>query len=127
MAPPPVPSRSIGLYQQQVHDLAEDALAQVEVLVNALEGQILTQFVLSDILAYGLGAVRGDLNALDRLKVPAGYEEKNREVLRSVAELARFARELKNLRVQPAAGELQARLSALQARLDDSLRALDRI
>lgn len=127
MTPPAVASRSIGLYQQQVHDLSEDALAQVEVLVNALEGQILTQFVLSDILAYGLGAVRGDLNALDRLTVPAGYEEKHREVLRSVAELARFARELKNLRAQPAAGKLQARLSALQARLDDSLRALDRI
>ena len=117
-------SPNIRLYQQEVYDLSEDAVAQVEVMVNAIEGQILTQFSLREVLAYGERAVQADLQRLKRLSVPAVYQGQHHEILGVVGELVRLARELKNAKMQPPAAELQDRLAAIRARLDEALSAV---
>src|SRR5439155_25989835 len=86
-APPPGPSPvieeradrsssyAIRVYQQEIRELTDDAVAQVVVVVNAVEGQVLTEFELKDVLAYGLQQTRADLKRMQRLRPPAMYRE----------------------------------------------------
>jgi hypothetical protein len=118
-------SKEIRAYQQQVRELAEDAMAQVVVVVNAIEGQVLTEFALKDVLGYGLQQTRADLKRLQRLTSPDAYQSKQHEVIQTVADLERLAKELSMLRMQPPADILQERLSAIETRLEEVLHAVD--
>jgi hypothetical protein len=118
-------SRSIRVYQRQVRDLGEDAMAQVAVIVNAIDGQVLTEFALNDVLAYGLRMTKADLKQLQRLVPPERYQEKQDGIIQVVAELQRLAQELSVVQVQPPAGVLQSRLSGIEARLEKALSAVD--
>jgi hypothetical protein len=129
-AKPTVPASSspnIRAYQQQVREFAEDGLAQVEVMVGAIEGQILTQYELNDVLAYGFRQVRSDLMQVVQLARPETFEERHGEVQQVLTELARLAKGLTRARVQPEAEALQERLSNLQTRLEQALHAIDNL
>ena len=137
-APPPGPSpvieegaaesssHAIRVYQQEVRELTDDAVAQVVVVVNAVEGQILTEFRLKDVLAYGLQQTRADLKRIQRLRPPAMYREKHRDILLAVMELELLGRELSLARMQPPEGLLQDRLARIQRRLEEDLVAIDK-
>jgi hypothetical protein len=118
-------SQAIRAYQQKVRELGEDAMAQVVVVVNAIEGQVLTEFGLKDVLLYGLQQTRADLKRLQRLTPPDAYQLKQHDVIQVVADLERLAKELSLLRMQPPAGMLQAHLSAIETRLEEALHAVD--
>ena len=118
-------SQAIRVYQQKVRELGEDALAQVVVVVNAIEGQVLTEFALTDVLGYGLQQTRADLKRLQRLTPPDAYQSKQHDVILAVAELERLAKALSMLRMQPPAGILQESLSAIETRLEEALHAVD--
>jgi len=137
-APPPGPppvieegaaessSHAIRVYQQEVRELTDDAVAQVVVVVNAIEGQVLTEFKLKDVLAYGLQQTRADLKRIQRLRPPAMYREKHRDILLAVMELELLGRELSLARMQPPEGLLQDRLARIQRRLEEDLVAIDK-
>ena len=118
-------SQAIRVYQQKVRELGEDAIAQVVVVVNAIEGQVLTEFALTDVLGYGLQQTRADLKRLQRLAPPDAYQSKQHDVILAVADLEGLAKELSLLRMQPPAGMLQERLSAIESRLEEALHAVD--
>jgi hypothetical protein len=120
-------SQAIRAYQQEVRELAEDAMAQVVVVVNAIEGQVLTEFALKDVLGYGLQQTRADLKRLLRLTPPDAYQLKQHDVIQAVADLERLAKELSMLRMQPPAHMLQERLSAIETRLEEALHAVDNL
>jgi hypothetical protein len=123
--PPKSSSKEIRAYQQQVRELAEDAMAQVVVVINAIEGQVLTEFALKDVLGYGLQQTRADLKRLQRLTPPDAYQSKQHDVVQAVADLERLAKELSMLRMQPPAGMLQERLADIETRLEETLHAVD--
>jgi len=137
-APPPVPSPvieeeaaksssyAIRVYQQEIRELTDDAVAQVVVVVNAIEGQVLTEFKLKDVLAYGLQQTRADLRRIQRLRPPAMYREKHRDILQAVMELELLGRELSLARMQPPEGLLQDRLARIERRLEEDLVAIDK-
>jgi hypothetical protein len=137
-APPPGPSpfieeeaakpssHAIRVYQQEVRELTDDAVAQVVVVVNAIEGQVLAEFELKDVLAYGLQQTRADLKRIQRLRPPAMYREKHHDILQAVTELELLGRELRLARMQPPEGLLQERLARIQGRLEEALLAIDR-
>jgi hypothetical protein len=131
VAEPPLPaadkssSQAIRAYQQKVRELAEDAMAQVVVVINAIEGQVLTEFALKDVLEYGLQQTRADLRRLQRLTPPDTYQSKQQDVIQVVADLERLAKALSMLRMQPPAGMLQERLSNIEGRLEEALHAVD--
>ena len=118
-------SQAIRVYQQKVRELGEDALAQVVVVVNAIEGQVLTEFALTDVLGYGLQQTRADLKRLQRLTPPDAYQSKQHDVILAVADLERLAKALSMLRMQPPVGMLQESLSAIETRLEEALHAVD--
>jgi hypothetical protein len=118
-------SKSIRVYQRRVRELGEDAMAQVAVIVNAIDGQVLTEFALKDVLEYGLRMTRADLKHLQRLVPPERYQDKQDEIVQVVAELQRLAQELRVMQIQPPAGTLQERLSSIEARLEKALSAVD--
>lgn len=120
-------SKAIRVYQEQVRELAEDAMAQVVVMVNAIEGQVLTQFELKDVLAYGLRQTKAGLNRLQRLRPPDMYKERQREIIQAVMDLELLGRELSLARMQPPEGVLQERLAGIQGRLEESLHAVDNL
>jgi hypothetical protein len=137
-APPPGPSPvieegaaesssyAIRVYQQEVRELTDDAVAQMVVVVNAIEGQVLTEFKLKDVLAYGLQQTRADLKRIQRLRPPAMYREKHRDIRQAVMELELLGRELRLARMQPPEGLLQDRLGRIQRRLEEDLIAIDK-
>jgi hypothetical protein len=118
-------SKSIRVYQRRVRELGEDAMAQVAVIVNAIDGQVLTEFALKDVLEYGLRMTRADLKQLQRLIPPERYQDKQDEIVQVVAELQRLAQELRVVQIQPAAGLLKERLGSIEARLEKALSAVD--
>ena len=119
-------SRAIRMYQQEIRELTDDAVAQVVVMANAIEGQVLTEFELKDVLAYGLRQTRGDLKRIQRLRPPARYQERHNDILQGATELELLGRELRQARVQPPEGQLQERLAGIQGRLEEALHAVDR-
>ena len=119
-------SYAIRVYQQEIRELTDDAVAQVVVVVNAVEGQVLTEFELKDVLAYGLQQTRADLKRMQRLRPPAMYREKHYDILQAVTELEFLGRELRLARMQPPEGLLQARLARIQGRLEEDLLAIER-
>ena len=118
-------SKSIRVYQRRVRELGEDAMAQVAVIVNAIDGQVLTEFALKDVLEYGLRMTRADLKQLQRLIPPERYQDKQDEIVQVVAELQRLAQELRVVQIQSPAGVLRERLSSIEARLEKALSAVD--
>jgi hypothetical protein len=96
------------------------------VVVNAIEGQVLTEFKLKDVLAYGLQQTRADLKRIQRLRPPAMYREKHRDIRQAVMELELLGRELRLARMQPPEGLLQDRLGRIQRRLEEDLIAIDK-
>ena len=118
-------SQAIRAYQQKVRELAEDALAQVVVVINAIDGQVLTEFALQDVLGYGLQQTRADLRRLQRLTPPDAYQSKQQDVIQAVSDLERLAKDLNMLRMQPPPGMLHERLSAIEGRLEEALHAVD--
>ena len=119
-------SHAIRVYQQEVRELTDDAVAQVVVVVNAVEGQVLTEFRLKDVLAYGLQQTRADLKRIQRLRPPAMYREKHYDILQAVTELELLGRELRLARMQPPEALLQDRLARIQGRLEEDLLAIDK-
>ena len=95
-------------------------------VVNAIEGQVLTEFKLKDVLAYGLQQTRADLKRIQRLRPPAIYREKHHDILQAVTELELLGRELRQARMQPPEGLLQERLAGIQGRLEEALLAIER-
>jgi len=114
-------------YQQGVRELTEDATAHAGVMIGAIEGQILTNFELNEVLAYGLRQIRLRIKRLERLDVPEGYQERQTEVRQILSELERLAMELTLARVQPDAAELEGRLTDSQSRLEKALHAIDNL
>jgi len=100
-------------------------MAQVVVIVNAIDGQVLTEFALTDVLGYGLKETRADLKRLQRLPPPDAYQSKQSDVIQAVSDLERLAKELSMLRMQPPPGMLQERLATIEARLEEALHAVD--
>ena len=100
-------------------------MAQVAVIVNAIDGQVLTEFALKDVLAYGLRMTKADLKQLQRLIPPERYQEKQDGIVQVVAELQRLAQELSVVQIQPPAGVLKERLGGIEARLEKALSAVD--
>jgi hypothetical protein len=79
------------------------------------------------VLGYGLQQTRADLKRLLRLTPPDAYQLKQHDVIQAVADLERLAKELSMLRMQPPAGILQERLSGIETRLEEALRAIDNL
>jgi hypothetical protein len=119
-------SYAIRVYQQEVRELTDDAVAQVIVVVNAIEGQVLTEFELKDVLAYGLQQTRADLKRIQRLRPPAMYRERHRDILQAVMELELLGRELRLARMQPPEGLLRERLARIQGSLEEALLAIEK-
>jgi hypothetical protein len=119
-------SHAIRIYQQEIRELTDDAVAQVVVMVNAIEGQVLTEFELKDVLAYGLRQTRGDLKRIQRLRPPARYQERHNDILQAATELELLGRELRLARIQPPEGLLQERVAGIQGRLEEALLAVDK-
>jgi len=98
----------------------------VIVVVNAIEGQVLTEFELKDVLAYGLQQTRADLKRIQRLRPPAMYRERHRDILQAVMELELLGRELRLARMQPPEGLLRERLARIQGSLEEALLAIEK-
>ena len=124
---PPLLSQKIRAYQQGVRDLTEDATAHAGVMIGAIEGQILTNFELNEVLAYGLRQVRLRIRRLERMDVPEGYQERQTELIQILSELESLALKLTLARVQPDAAELEGRLTGIQSRLEKALHAIDNL
>ena len=95
-------------------------------MVNAIEGQVLTEFELKDVLAYGLRQTRGDLKKIQRLRPPLRYHDRHQDILQAATELELLGRELRLARMQPPEGLLQERLAGIQGRLEEALLAVDK-
>jgi hypothetical protein len=125
---PKLASRKILAYQQDARAIVEDAAAQVEVMVASIEGKVLTDYDLNEVLAYGRQEVRKDLQRFVRLAPPASYEERHREIRNALLELDTLANDITVAQDRsPLEGSWKQRLVKIQGSLGAILRALDNL
>ena len=125
--PPKLASRKIRAYQQDVRALVEDAGAQVEVMVASMEGKILTDYDLNDVLGYGRQEAKKDLQRFARLVPPVSYEKRHAEIIKALLELDALTQDLIADQGQSSADFWQERLVHIQQRLEKMLRAIDNV
>ena len=123
----PVPkpsSRKTQAYQQAVWDIADNSLAQVEVMLAAVQRQDLSTSDRIDALDYGMRQLQKRQRRFVALSPPARYEESHHEIGQILADLTSLARNLRAIDLPSQQAALMTRLaserlSEIQARLEE--------
>jgi hypothetical protein len=121
----PAPSESTLAYLGALRDLAENSLAQVEVMVAASGGSGLSSTHRTETLDYGIRNLRRWQGVYDTLKPPPEYEEHHRAVGRILADLTSLGRSLPAPQTERTIRLSTDRLAKIHADLEGVLGSVD--
>ncbi|HLG43395.1 MAG TPA: hypothetical protein VI337_00115, partial [Nitrospirales bacterium] len=121
----PVPSESTLAYLGALRDLAENSLAQVEVMVTASGGSGPSSTKRTETLDYGIRNLRRWQGLYDALAPPPDYEEPHRAVGRILADLTSLGRSLPAPQTERTIRLATDRLAKIHADLEGVLGSVD--
>ena len=122
--PPPVPkplSSEARDYLRKVRDLAENSLAQVEVMLVAADRAGSASEDSADRLEYGIRQLRDWRRQFTALAPPPDLEKQHRDVELALTELGGIAHLMRSAKSKPASGAIRNRLSAMHEELARTL------
>lgn len=125
---PPAPKRlspQTRAYLRKARDLAENSLAQVEVMLAAADRKGRDAGKLAETLEYGTGRLRAWRRQFAALTPPRALRDRHREIGALLAEFGDIAQTLRSSGAQPSSQVLRKRLSAMHSRLEQVLNEAD--
>lgn len=113
-------SKKGDAYRRAVRDIAENSLAQVEVMLAAVRGQGRKNAGLVEALDYGMRQIQSRQRRFDTLSPPPVFEESHHEIRQILADLTGLAKELhEQSPMTPLTSRLASeRLAQVHARLE---------
>lgn len=121
----PTPSPQARAYLRKVRDLAENSLAQVEVMLAAADRAGPASEESADTLEYGVRQLRDWRQQFTALSPPGNLTRQHREVEMVLKELGGIARLMRSPQSKPPSGAIHDRLSAMHAGLERVLSDAD--
>ena len=122
--PPPVPkplSSEARDYLRKVRDLAENSLAQVEVMLVAADRAGSASEDSAETLEYGIRQLRDWRRQFTALAPPPDMEKQHRDVELALTELGGIAHLMRSAKSKPASDAIRNRLSAMHEELARTL------
>ena len=119
-APPPAPkplSPKTRAYLRKIRDIAENSLAQVEVMLAASDQKGIANDDLSETLDYGARRLQSWRRQFAALVPPASLVEQHREIGRIMMEMGRIAQATRPRTSKPDSGAIRDRLSRMHEEL----------
>jgi hypothetical protein len=118
-------SREVLAYKRAVRDLAENSLAQVEVMLAAIGQKDRTAEDRAETLDFGIRRLNTWQRKFADLAPPQAYEEGHHEVEQVLADLGRMAGSLPSVQTALTSRLASERLAEIHARLEHILEDLD--
>ena len=119
------PSPNARAYLRKVRDLAENSLAQVEVMLAAADRAGPASEESADTFEYGVRQLRDWRQQFTALSPPGNLTRQHREVEMVLKELGGIARLMRSPQSKPPSGAIHDRLSAMHAGLERVLSDAD--
>lgn len=119
------PSPKARAYLRQVRDLAENSLAQVEVMVTVVDQAGTASEESVDTLEYGIRQLRAWRQQFAAIAPPGGLTRQHGEVEMVLKELGGIARLIQSPQSKPPSGAIRDRLLAMHAGLERVLSDAD--
>jgi hypothetical protein len=124
--PPPKPlSPTARAYLREVRDLAENSLAQVEVMLAVIDRAGTASEESADTFEYGIRQLRAWRQQFTTLSPPGSLARQHRQVEMVLKELGGIAGLMRSPQSKPPSGAIRDRLSALHAGLERVLSDAD--
>jgi hypothetical protein len=108
-------------YLEEIRDLAENSLAQVEVMLAAADRKGMEPGELAETLEYGTGRLQAWQRQFAALEPPQALRDRHREIEGLLAECGDIAQTLRSSRAKSSSEALRQRLSAMHIRLEQVL------
>ncbi len=106
------PSMKEQMYRRAIRDIAENSLAQVDVMFAAIQRKDLPDADLSETLDYGMRQIEARHRRFTSLKPPSVYEDRHHEIGQILADLTGLARNIYAIDLRSAQTAFGVRLTA---------------
>ena len=114
-------SPPVGDYLRKTRELAENSLAQVEVMLTAADRKDIEPGELTETLEYGTERLQAWQRQFAEMKPPQALGDRHREIVQLFAELDNIALTLQFSRAKPASNALRERLSTVRVLFEQVL------
>jgi hypothetical protein len=114
-------------YLLKTRELAENSLAQVEVMLTAADQKDMEPSELTETLEYGTRRLQAWQHQFAEMQPPQAFGDRHREIEQLFAELDDIARTLRFSQVKPASNALRERLSTVRVHLEQVLNEAEAI
>jgi hypothetical protein len=111
------PSRKEQIYRRALRDISENSLAQVEVMLAAVQRNDLPSADLTETIEYGMRQIEARHRRFTALKPPSVYEDRHHEIAQILADLGGIARDIRAMDLS--SGQMALRIRLASERLSE--------